>query len=147
MSVESIDGRDHMFEQIFDSVRKASETSAQLQQEMLKQWTQTWMSVPTQPGGGIPEWGKGFQRRWAEMALEFLRKQRESMDAAYASGIQIIEQTFRVTEATNPDDYRKTIEDLWRKVFESFKDRSETQFRDFQKWSEKSAEIVQDVRS
>ena len=39
------------------------------------------------------------------------------------------------------------LEDLWRKIFESFKDRSESQFNDFQKWSEKSAEIVQDVRS
>jgi hypothetical protein len=90
---------------------------------------------------------QAMQRRWAELALEFLRKQRESMDAAYASGIQIIEQTFRVSEAKSPDDYRRMTEDLWRKLFESFKDRSETQIRDFQKWSEKSAEIVQDARS
>jgi hypothetical protein len=136
-----------MFEHIFDSVRKASESSVQLQQEMLKQWAQTWMSMPSQSAGATPDWSRGMGRRWAELALEFLRRQRESMDAAYASGIQIIEQSFRVTEAKTAEDYRHMIEDLWRKLFESFKDRSETQFRDFQKWSEKSAEIVQDVRS
>ncbi len=136
-----------MFEQIFDSVRKASESSAQLQQEMLKQWTQHLMTAP-QPGtGGVADWGKGLQRRWAELTLELLKKQRESTDAAYASGIQIIEQTFRVSEAKSADDYRAMIEDLWRKLFESFKDRSESQFRDFQKWSEKSAEVVQGARS
>lgn len=136
-----------MFEQVFDTVRKASESSAQLQQEMLKQWTQHLMSIPGQNAGGSADFGRGFQKRWAELTLEFLRKQRESTDAAYASGIQIIEQTFKVSEAKSTDDYRHMIEDLWRKLFESFKERSETQFRDFQKWSEKSAEIVQDVRS
>jgi hypothetical protein len=135
-----------MFEQIFDSVRKASEQSVQLQQEMLKQWTQQWMSIPNQPGGGT-EWGRAFQKRWAELSLEILKKQRESLDAAYASGIQLIEQSFRASEAKSPDDYRQMMEDIWRKIFESFKDRSESQFRDFQKWSEKSAEIVQDARS
>jgi hypothetical protein len=136
-----------MFEQIFDSVRKASESSVQLQQEMMKQWTQHWMAMPSQAAGGPTDWGRGFQKRWAELSLEILKRQRESLDAAYASGIQLIEQSFRVSEAKTADDYRQTIEDLWRKMFESFKDRSESQFRDFQKWSEKSAEIVQDARS
>jgi hypothetical protein len=136
-----------MFEQIFDSVRKASEQSVQLQQEMLKQVTQQWMTMPAQAGGGTSDWGRGLQKRWAELSLEILKKQRESVDAAYASGIQLVEQSYRVSEAKTPDDYRQMVEDLWRKIFESFKDRSESQFRDFQKWSEKSAEIVQDVRS
>jgi hypothetical protein len=136
-----------MFEQIFDSVRKASESSVQLQQEMMKQWTQHWMAMPAQATGGTTDWGRGFQKRWAELSLEILKRQRESLDAAYASGIQLIEQSFRVSEAKSAEDYRQTIEDLWRKMFESFKDRSESQFRDFQKWSEKSAEIVQDARS
>ena len=137
-----------MFEQIFDSVRKASEQSVQLQQEMLKQVTQQWMAVPGQAGGGATtDFGRGFQKRLAELSLEFLKKQRESVDAAYASGIQLVEQSYRVSEAKTPDDYRQGVEDLWKKLFESFKDRSESQIRDFQKFSEKSAEIVQDARS
>ena len=93
-----------MFEQIFDSVRKASESSVQLQQEMLKQWTQHLMTAPQPGAGGAAEWGKGLQRRWAELTVELLRKQRESTDAAYASGIQLIEQSFKVSEAKSADD-------------------------------------------
>ena len=40
-----------MNDQMFDTFRKASESSVQLQQEMLKQWTQQWMSMPNQVPG------------------------------------------------------------------------------------------------
>jgi hypothetical protein len=136
-----------MFEQIFDNVRKASESSVQLQQEMLKQWTQNWMAIPGGASGGATDWGRGFQKRWADLTLELLNKHRESLDAMYTSAISIIEQSFRVSEARSADDYRRLVEDLSRKLFELFKEQSEAQFRDFQKWSAKSAEIVQDARS
>jgi hypothetical protein len=136
-----------MFEQIFDSVRKASESSVQLQQEMMKQWTQNWMAMPTQASGGATDWGRGFQKRWGDLTLELLNKHRESIDGMYASAISIIEQSFRVSEARSADDYRRLVEDLSRRLFELFKEQSEAQFRDFQKWSAKSAEIVQDARS
>ena len=73
--------------------------------------------------------------------------QREAVDGMYKSGIQIIEQTFHVTEAKSADDYRRMVEDLWRKLFDLQKAQSESQFRDFQTFYEKSAALVQDVRS
>lgn len=136
-----------MFEQIFDSVRKASESSVQLQQEMLKQWSQNWMTMPSGATGSATDWGRGFQKRWADLTLELLNKHRESLDAMYTSAISIVEQSFRVSEARSADDYRRLVEDLSRKLFELFKEQSEAQFRDFQKWSAKSAEIVQDARA
>jgi hypothetical protein len=40
------------------------------------------------------------------------------------------------------------VEDLWRKLFDLQKERAEAQFRDFQAWFEKSAQLAQqDMRS
>lgn len=141
-----------MFDQLIDGVRKASESSMQMQQEMLKNWTKMFSApmgeagVPGVPGVPV-DWGKGGQKRWLELGVEMLNRQREAVDGMYKSGIQIIEQTFHVTEAKSADDYRRMVEDLWRKLFDLQKAQSESQFRDFQTFYEKSAALVQDVRS
>ena len=62
--------------------------------------------------------GRGAQRRWLELGVEMLNKHRETLDAAYKSGIELIEQTFHVAEAKSTDDYRHMIEELWRKLFD-----------------------------
>lgn len=132
-----------MFDQIFESFRKASESTIRIQQDVFKNWTQQLLSVPSSVISGNPaEWGTSFQRRWADQAIDLLNKHREALDAAYKSGIQVIEQTFRVSDAKSPEDYRRTIEDLWRQLFEAFKNQSETQFREFQKWADDSFDIA-----
>src|SRR5262245_9409530 len=135
-----------MFDQLIDGVRKASESSLQMQQEMFKHWTRLF-SAPTSEVSAGAEWGRGSQKRWVELGLEMLNRQREAVDAMYKSGIQIIEQTFHVTEAKSADDYRRMVEDLWRKLFDLQKEQSESQFRDFQSFYEKSAALVQDARA
>jgi hypothetical protein len=135
-----------MFEQIIDGVRKASESSLQMQQEMLRSWSRLWAFVP--PGGpagvGVQDWGRGSQKRWLELGLEILNKHREALDATYKSGIQLIEQTFHVGEAKSAEDYRRVVEDLWRKLFELQKAQAESQFRDFQGWYEKAASLAKE---
>ena len=137
---------DAMFDQLIDGVRKASESSMQMQQEMLKNWTRMF-SAPVTEAGVPADWGKGGQKRWLELGIEMLNRQREAVDGMYKSGIQIIEQTFHVTEAKSADDYRRMVEDLWRKLFDLQKEQSESQFRDFQSFYEKSAALVQDARA
>jgi hypothetical protein len=132
-----------MFDQLFESYRKASESWLQMQQDTLRQLTQQWMATPQNAAGVSTEWTRTFQKRWVDLTLEILNKHRESLDSMYKAGIQIIEQTFRVSEAKSSDDYRHMVEDLWRKLFETFKSQSETQMREFQSWTEKSIEIVQ----
>jgi len=136
-----------MFDQLFEGFRKASESSLQMQQELFRHWTQQWMSTPTNAPGMSADWGRNLQKRWLELATEILHRHRESIDTMYKSGIQMIEQTFRISEIKSSDDYRRLVEDLWRKLFDTLKDQSESQFRDFQKWSERSAGIMQDGRS
>ena len=135
-----------MFDQLIDGVRKASESSLQMQQEMFKQWTRLVSGTPMD-GGAQGDWGRGPQKRWVELGVEILNRHRETLDATYKVGIQIIEQTFHVSEAKTPDDYRRMVEELWRKLFDLQKSQSESQFRDFQTFYEKSAALVQDVRA
>jgi len=135
-----------MFDQLIDGVRKASESSMQMQQEMFKNWTKLF-SGQGAAAGAPAEWGRASQKRWAELCVEMLNRHREALDGTYKSGIQIIEQTFHVTEAKSADDYRRMVEDLWRKLFDLQKAQSESQFRDFQTFYEKSAALAQDVRA
>jgi hypothetical protein len=141
-----------MFDQIVDGVRKASESSLQLQQEMFRNWTRLWFSAaPPAAMSGLPgvpgEWDRAGQKRWMELGLELLNKHREAIDGTYKAGIQIIEQTFHLSEAKSGDDYRKLVEELWRKLFDLQKEQAESQFRDFQQWIEKSAGLVQGARA
>ena len=76
-----------------------------------------------------------------------LNRHREAIDGIYKSGIQLIEQSLQAGEAKSPDEYRRIVEDLWRKLFDLQKEQSESQFRDFQTFYEKSAALVQDARA
>jgi hypothetical protein len=133
-----------MFEQVLDSVRKMSESTIQMQQEFYKQWmshlpTTATMS-PASTGGGVAEQAQSLQKRWMDSVTELMNKQREALDAQYRTGVQAIQDAFRVTEAKSVEEYRQLTEDLWRKTFETLKSTAEAQMRDYQsavaKWLE-----------
>src|SRR5262245_30695760 len=65
-----------MFDQLIDGVRKASESSLQMQQEMFKQWTRLF-SGPTHEAGVQADWGRNVQKRWVELGVETLHRHRE----------------------------------------------------------------------
>jgi hypothetical protein len=136
-----------MFDQLFDGVRKASESSWQMQQEMFRNWARMWLSGTPGSLSIAPavDWNRGSQRRWLELGLEMLNKHREAIDSTYRAGISIIEQTFRVGEARSIEDSRKLVEDLWKRLFDLQKEQAEIQFRDFQSWISKSAGLVQET--
>jgi len=136
-----------MFDQMLDGFRKATESSLQFQQEVFKQWTQQWMSAQPSMGNVSADWTRTIQKRWMELTVEMLNKHRASLDTMYASGIQAIEQSFRITEAKSSDDYRRIVDELWHRLFDTLKGQMENQFRDFQRWSEQSFEIAQKAQS
>ena len=111
-----------------------------MQQDVFRQWAQPWLSSsPSANGTGVPaEWGRNLQKRWTELLVETLNKHRESLDAAYRAGIQVIEQSSQVSEAKSSDDYRRAAEELWRKIYDLFKEQSEAQIREFQDLADKS---------
>jgi hypothetical protein len=126
-----------MFDLLIESFRKASESSMQVPMDMIKNLTQ---QLPSASGAGM-EWSKTFQKRWAEFTLESLNKQRESLDSTYRTGIQLIEQTLRISDVKSSAEYQKIVEQLWQKLLDVFKEQSESQVRDLQTWAAKSFEI------
>jgi hypothetical protein len=131
-----------MLDQLFDTFRKTSESTLHMQQDMFKYWTQQ-LTGASNGAGNAGEWSKNYQKQ----VVDLLTKQREALDSAFKAGIQLIEQTFRTSEAKSPDDYRRTMEDLWRTLIDTFKTQTETQVREFQKWSEKSFDMAQNGQS
>jgi hypothetical protein len=128
-----------MLDALCESFRKASESSLQIQQDVVKHWAQQWQATASTATAAAPaEWSRTVQQRWLEVTLDLMNQHREAIDSAYRSGIQIVEQAFRISEAKSSEDYRRMAEDLWRKLFEVFKGQSEIQFRDFQTLAEKS---------
>lgn len=130
-----------MIDQVFEAYRKASESSMQAQQDLFTQWGQMWMPASGSGGGGTMEWTRTVQKRWLELVVEALGKHREAVDSTYRRIIEVAEQTLHLTEAKSPEEYRRIVDELGRKVIESFKAQTETQLRDFQSWAERSFEI------
>ena len=136
-----------MYDQMFDAYRKASESWLQAQQDMFKQGGQSWMSSPSNAAGGGPDWNRALQKRYLELAVEILNRQRESLDTIYRSAIHLMEQTSKISEAKSPEEFRGLVENAWREWFESIKSQSESQFRDAQTWAGKSLELVKGAQA
>jgi hypothetical protein len=131
-----------MFDQMFTDWERAAEASRHMQQEMFKHCTQPWLFAVSNAGAGS-EKNRELQKRWLEFAIDVLNRQRESINATYQSGIQLLEHALRANEINSPEDYRRIVEEFWRQMMDSFRKQSESQFHDFQKWAEKSVEMFQ----
>jgi hypothetical protein len=118
----------------------------QAQQALFKQWAQQLPLASSAMPGASGQRISEFQRRLAESMTETLNRHREVLDSTYRSGIQLIEQAFRVTDAKSPEDYRRVIEDLWRKLSDTFKEQSEVQVRELQKTAERWMDAAQKAR-
>lgn len=138
---------DRMFEQLFETFRRASESSSQTQQELYRQWLQQLPNSPLNVAGLSADQAVAFQKKLAEAVTEALNRHRESLHAIYGSGIQVIERIFRVAEAKTPDDYRHLLEEVWRKLADTFREQSESQFHEFQKGMETWLDVAQKAQS
>jgi hypothetical protein len=134
-----------MLDQLFELSRKAIESSLEMQQVMFKQWTQNWLSASPAAGGVSSDWGGTMRRRWLEMTVEALNKQREAIDSTYKVGIASLERLARVSDAKSAEEWVRAVEEVWAKLFEGFKAQAESQFRDFQTWAAKSFEMARKV--
>lgn len=134
-----------MLDQLFETYRRASESWLQVQQDTFRAVMRQWLTVSPNAAGPTTEWSRTLQKRYLDLTVDALSRQRESLDGLYKSGIQLVEQASRLSESKSTDDYRKGMEDLWRQWFDSVKTQSESQFRDAQSWAGRSIEIVQNA--
>ncbi len=130
-----------MFESVFDSLKKVTETTLRMQQEMYEKWVSLWPGVrPAQAVFAEP--AQKFQKKWAEFYEETLKKQRETLEAQFKAGLKNIEAAFRVAEAKDPEELRAKTTELWQKVFETLRQSSEAQLRDLQTFAGHWTELV-----
>jgi hypothetical protein len=129
-----------MFDQVFESLHKATESSIAFQQEMFRKWIGLWPGIPASafPFGELQK----FQKKWIEVVGELLKTQNESLETQFKAGLQTIEDTFRLTEIKDPEVLRAKTVELWQKTFDYLRQFSETQMRDFQSALGKWAEVM-----
>lgn len=119
-----------MFDQVFDSLRKATEETVRLQQEMFKKWVSLWPGLPLP--GSWNEQAQEFNKKWTDAANEVLRRQRETMQSQFEAGLQNIEKAFQICEAKSGEELRSKTVELWQKCFYSLRQAFEAQMRDYQ---------------
>jgi hypothetical protein len=130
-----------MFNQVFENLRRATEATVQLQQEMFKTWINLWPGIPV----ASPSWGEQvqqFQKKWAETLGDMLEQHREIAGAHFKAGLQNIERAFQVGEAKTPEELRAKSLELWQKCFDDLQQVYEAQLRGFEKAIAKWAELT-----
>jgi len=130
-----------MFAPVFDNLKKVTETTLRMQQEMFEKWVSLWPGVrPTQAAFAEP--AQKFQKKWAEFYEEALKKQRDTLETQFKAGLKNIEEAFRLAEAKDPEELRARTTELWQKVFETLRQSSEAQLRDLQTFAGRWTELV-----
>jgi len=130
-----------MFEPVFDNLKKVTETTLRMQQEMFEKWVSLWPGVrPTQAAFAEP--AQKFQKKWAEFYEGALKKQRDTLETQFKAGLKNIEEAFRLAEAKDPEELRARTTELWQKVFETLRQSSEAQLRDLQTFAGRWTELV-----
>jgi len=133
-----------MFDQIFDGFRKASESALQAQQDVLKKMMQQPLPSANLQGTPFsPEGAAALQKRLSEQVTTALSEHREMLDSAYKSGIQVIHQIFHLAEAKSPEELTRLLDQLRAKLAMEFKNQSEAQFRELQKYAMRCMEATQ----
>jgi hypothetical protein len=122
-------GGELVIEQIFESFRKAAESSLQTQQDIFKQFSQQWPAGQLQAAGTTAGATEGLQKHLRLTMATALERDRELLDAAFSSGSELIEQTFQLYGARSPEDCRRVLEGAWRKLIERTKEQSDSQVR------------------
>jgi hypothetical protein len=130
-----------MFEQVFDNLRRATEATVQMQQELFKKWVKFWPGVP----GAPPAWGdevQQFQKKWGEAVGEMFKRQRDFTQAQFQAGLENIEKAFCLGEAKSVEELRAKTTELWKACFESLRKAYEAQIHEFQAAAQKWVELT-----
>ena len=129
-----------LYGDVVQHIRNAAEANLRLQQDMLRQWSTMWPGFTTDPKSAWLHKLRDFQHQWANTVSDLARKHREVLDKQYQASLESLEEALRLTESSNPEEFRRRTEQLCRKTLECMREVSETQFKEFQeavgKWTE-----------
>jgi hypothetical protein len=120
-----------MFEQIFETMRKATETNVRMQQELFQRWTALWPGSQAPPPALPAGQAEGFRKKWAEAVNELIKRQRQTQEEQFAAGLKQIEQAFKFAEVKDIETLRARTLELWRQTFQLLQQSYVAQVRDF----------------
>jgi hypothetical protein len=129
------------FDQMFETFRKAAESTLEVQQNLFRQWTVAWPGFPKVQ----PPWTEQFQqfcKEWTEATAELTRKNLQICERQYKAGLELLENAFRTGEVKDPAEQRQKMTELWQKSFECLKELAETQMKSLQTAVEKWTELA-----
>jgi hypothetical protein len=121
-----------MFDQVLDSLKKATDSTLMMQRERFARWGAFWPGLPVSP----PNWAEEAQKvpkRWAETVRELGRNQRASLEGHFQVGMRNLESAFQLAEAKDVEDLRKRTVELWRKTIDCLRQLYEAQLRDLER--------------
>lgn len=137
-----------MFDQVFDNLQKATESSMKLQQEMFRKWVDAFPAMPTAaspvpvPMTMTTDVAGQWRRKWEELTAEMLKRQKELVDQNYEAGIKALEDIFATAESKSPQEYQQKVMELYRKSFDSVRQLSESQMNAFKSAAERWTELA-----
>jgi len=127
------------YEEVLGNMRKAAETNLKMQQDLFQQWTKMWPGMPSPQSMWLDK-VRDFQRQWSNTVSDLAHKHRDTINRQYQSALESLDEALRLTESSNPEEFRRRSEQLCRKTLECMREASETQMKEFQeamlKWSE-----------
>ena len=130
-----------IFEDVFQSIRKAAEANLKLQQEAFLQWSNMWPGAPSTQPSWVDKIQK-FHKEWCDTVSDLAAKHREVLDEQYKASLESLDAALKVTESSNPEEFRRRSEQFCRKAVDCMKEVSESQVREFQETAAKWTKLL-----
>jgi hypothetical protein len=128
-----------MFDTVYESLRRATETTIQVQQELFKKWM-SFAAGAQAPGPPEAEQAQKIRKKWAEAVAETLTRQREVLEKQFNAGLKGLEAAFAVPAAKDAEELRARTFELWQQSFNCLKQAFEAQAKEFEasvaRWSQ-----------
>jgi transposase-like protein len=134
------------YEEVFQNVKKGAEATLKMQQDLLRQWTRLWPGMPT-PQAVVTDKLKDFQRQWSNTISDLARRHGDTLNQQYRAALESLEEALRLSESSNPMEFRNRAEQLCRKTLNCMREVSEVQLKEFHDMMNRFGELVSKVGS
>ncbi len=122
-----------VFDDAFESIRKATEANVEMQQEFFRMWSEKWSTVSQ--NGSENAWSKkvtSAQNEWQETMEDMLAKRREVIDVQVQSAVEAMEGAMGLAQSTSPEEFGTKAQELCRTTLDAVQQSSEAQLEEYQ---------------
>jgi hypothetical protein len=139
--VMATEHKNQFFDQVIQNIRKAAEANLKMQQDFFAQWANLWPGLP-KPQYAWIEQAQEFQKKWSETISELAHKHHDVLEAQYQAAVKSLDEALQVAESKDPNEFRKRVEEFYRKTLDCLREVSEAQMGEFQNAVSKWTELV-----